>query len=67
VQAEPIEPDVWHVWVHGRGEHGVVQPGIALRWQYLPLRNVTQSAWSALVLTSPSPEAVLVRWVNVTS
>ncbi len=61
---EPNEPDVWHVWVRGHGEHAPTQPGLILQWQPTPVRNATASAWSALVLTAPFPDAVLVQWVS---
>lgn len=59
-----LEPDVWHVWVRGHGEHAPTQPGLVLQWQYTPIRNATAAAWSALVLVAPFPEAVLVQWVS---
>ncbi len=61
---EPSEPEVWHVWVRGHGEHSPTQPGLVLQWQYTPIRNATAAAWSALVLVAPFPDAVSIRWVS---
>ena len=61
---EPAQPDVRHVWVRGQNEYAPVHPGLVISWQFSPVHKVTDSTWTALVLVSPFPGAMLIEWVN---
>ena len=57
---EPAQPDVRHVWVRGAPVH----PGLVISWQFSLVHKVTDSTWTALVVVSPFPGAMLVECVN---
>ena len=64
VLAQPVEPQIRHVWVRGRGDYGPAKPGVVVAWQHAPVRNATSSAWNALVITVPFAGGLLVEWVG---
>jgi hypothetical protein len=64
VPIEAAQPDLRHVWVRGHNEYAPVHPGLVISWQFSPVDKVTDSAWTALVVVSPFPGAMLVEWVN---
>ena len=61
---EPSQPDQRHVWVRGRGDHSPPWPGLVISWQHAPIHKITDSTWTALVLVTPFPGAMLGEWVS---
>lgn len=64
VRHHPQAPDVAHVWVRGRADHGAPTPGVVAGWQWSGVHNATASGWMALVVTAPFGDALLVAWVE---
>lgn len=46
------------------GGHGPPEAGVVVAWQPAPVHHANAAAWTALVLTTPAGDILVMSWVG---